>query len=476
LIPLIAYYTTLGLIIWLCVRDVKRRDGVSGATWLVVMWFLIFASRPVSSWLQGGRLSQQSADGYLDGSPMDAVIFFGLIVAGAAVLVRRSVQWSALISRNRWMFVFFFYCMVSVVWSDYPFVAFKRWFKDFGNVILLAVLLTEEKPVEAIKAVFVRCGIILVPLSFVLIRYYPEIGRIYTGWNRNDLMYVGVAAHKNTLGALLLVSAAALIWDLTSRTNPELRADRLFRRGRMLVLAMSIWLLLITDSATSLLCTLIFTGIYFGTKIKFLKRRLPRVELYAIAIGTLWFTLDSTLGLSELVIVNFLGRDMELTTRTEAWDLVLSAGINPLLGAGFKSFWAGERMVELWKVLPHIVQSHNGYVETYLNGGLLGVIFLAIMLLTGFARVKRDLVQGSEFARIRFTFWVITLFYNFSEAAFNQLSLLWCVTLLVVAETPVPMTSEQTVDSPAAAAARRPGPPVPHRFVLRPPAHGPLPR
>jgi exopolysaccharide production protein ExoQ len=474
-IPLIAYYGTLGLILWICVRDVKRRDGVSGATWLVVMWFIIFASRPISSWLQGGQLSQQSADGYLDGSPMDAVIFFALIFAGIVVLARRSVPWSALVSRNRWMFVFFFYCMVSVAWSDYPFVAFKRWFKDFGNVILLTVLLTEEKPVEAIKAVFVRCAAILVPLSFVFIRYFPEIGRIYTGWNKNDLMYVGVASHKNTLGGLLLVSAAALIWDLTTRTGGDQQADRWFRRARILVLAMAIWLLLIVDSATSLLCTVLFIGIYFGTRLAFVKRRLPRVELYALVIGTLWFTLDSTLGLSEMV-VGSVGRDMTLTTRTEAWDLVLAGGVNPLLGAGFKSFWAGERMVELWKVLPHIVQSHNGYVETYLNGGMLGVLFLLIMLVTGFVRVKRELVRGSEFARIRFTFWVITLFYNFSEAAFNQLSLLWCVTLLVIAETPLPLTSEQTAAAADDPSARRAPVRAPHRFVLQHPAHEPLRR
>jgi O-antigen ligase len=308
-----------------------------------------------------------------------------------------------------------------------------------------------------------------VPLSFVFIRYFPEIGRVFAGYNRNELMYVGVAAHKNTLGALLLVAAAALVWDLTSRTGVDPKADRPFRWARLFVLVQAIWLLRMANSATALLCTVLFVGIYFATRLALVQRRLPRVELYVAASATLWFTLDSTLGLSELVIVDILGRDMDLTTRTEAWDLLLAADINPLVGAGFKSFWAGERMIELWKVLPNIIQSHNGYVETYLNGGLFGLGLLAVMLLTGFGRLKRELVRGSEFARVRFTFWVIVLFYNFSEAAFNQLSLLWCVTLLVIAETPVPMTSEQT-----AAAARRVAVPVPHRFVLQRPAHDTL--
>ena len=469
MVPTLIWYATLGLIIWICAKDVKRRDGVSGATWLVVMWFMINTSRPVSSWFQGD--TQQTVDGYLDGSPLDATFFFALIFAGLVVLAVRNVQWSAFISRNRWMFLFFFYCLVSVVWSDYPFVAFKRWVKDFGNVILLAVLLTEAKPVEAIKAALVRCGVILVPLSFALVRYFPEIGRVFAGYNRNEVMYVGVAAHKNTLGALLLVSAAALVWDLTSRTGVDPKADRPFRWARLLILVQAVYLLRMANSATALVCTVLFIGIYFAMRLAFVQRRLPRVELYAVVTATLWFTLDSTLGLSEMVIVDLLGRDMDLTTRTEAWDLLLAAQINPLVGAGFKSFWAGERMVEIWKVLPNIVQSHNGYVETYLNGGLIGVVLLAIMLLTGFGRLKRELVQGSEFARVRFTLWIIVLFYNFSEAAFNQLSLLWCVTLLVIAETPLPVTSEQTAGAPAGAAAAHRLVPVPHRFVLQRPAH-----
>ena len=108
-----------------------------------------------------------------------------------------------------------------------------------------------------------------------------------------------------------------------------------------------------------------------------------------------------------------------------------------MFGAGFKSFWSGERMERLWESLPGIVQAHSGYVELYLNGGLVGLAFLTILLLTGFSRIKQRLMAGDDYARVQLTFWVITLVYNFSEASFNQLSLLWIVTLLIVAERPI---------------------------------------
>src|SRR6185503_18647312 len=299
--PQIALLAAYGLIGWLLRRDVKRRTGVSHAVWIVAMWFAIFASRPFSSWFQGQQA--QTAESYLEGSPLDAMMFFGLILAGAAVLVRRSVRFGPIVAANKWVFLFFGYCAISVVWSDYPFVAFKRWFKDFGNVVMVLVLLTEQAPIEAIKASFVRCASVLVPLSFAFIRYIPELGRTYTGWNRNDLMYVGVATHKNTLGALLLISCVFLYWDLTTRpAAPKKWAWLVDRADAMIVFLMAFWLLLIADSATSLLCTFLSIGLYTATALAPVKRRLGKVEVYAIVGGALWFTLDSTLGISEMIV------------------------------------------------------------------------------------------------------------------------------------------------------------------------------
>jgi O-antigen ligase len=127
---------------------------------------------------------------------------------------------------------------------------------------------------------------------------------------------------------------------------------------------------------------------------------------------------------------------MTLTTRTDAWQLFFQLDLNPMFGAGFKSFWVGDRMRQIWANFPGIVQAHNGYIETYLEGGFVGLLVLTILMLSGLRNIKRHLVAGDDFAPVRLTFWVVALFYNFSEAAFTQLSLLWIVTLLVLMESP----------------------------------------
>jgi O-antigen ligase len=158
----------------------------------------------------------------------------------------------------------------------------------------------------------------------------------------------------------------------------------------------------------------------------------------------LWFGLDAAFNITEMVVLS-LGRDMTLTTRTVAWDMVLQMDLNPLLGAGFKSFWAGERMIRIWQQFPGIVQAHNGYIEVYLQGGFMALLLLTGMMWSGFRKIKQRVVAGDDFARVRLTFWLIALIYNFSEAAFTHLSMLWIVTLFIIAEAPAMVAAEAPV-------------------------------
>ena len=423
------------LIAVLFARSVWRNPAIASANWLVLAWVAIFASRPVSAWFDPAAVAV-TPDTYLEGSPVDRAVFLLLILASWIVLLWRRVSLIEVMSRNRWLFAFYAYCAISVLWSEFPFVAFKRWFKDFGTVGMILILLTDPKPLDAIRTVFFRCACLLVPLSVIFIKYYPYLGRTYTGYSQNELMYTGVATHKNTLGALVLVVCLFVIWDLMFRPVQDDRQ----RSGtawidKIAVLGMALWLLRVANSATSLLCTIVGATVLLGSTITAIRRQYRFIEVYA-AIGIcLWFLLDSTLGLSTSV-VSSLGRDMTLTSRTSIWEVVLDQGVSPVFGAGFKSFWMGDRMARLWVKFPGIIQAHNGYIETYLEGGAVGVLLLGGVLLAGLRKIKRGLVAGERFAPLRLAFWFVVVLYNFSEAAFTQLSLLWIVTLLVIIEGP----------------------------------------
>ena len=43
---------------------------------------------------------------------------------------------------------------------------------------MILVILSEEDPANAIRTVFVRCAYVLIPLSILFIKYYPEVRRV----------------------------------------------------------------------------------------------------------------------------------------------------------------------------------------------------------------------------------------------------------------------------------------------------------
>ena len=68
--------------------------------------------------------------------------------------------------------------------------------------------------------------------------------------------------------------------------------------------------------------------------------------------------------------------------------MLLSQADNPILGAGFNSFWSGQRL-EVLLGKYNIIQAHNGYLETYLNGGWIAVLLFVILVFQP-ARASRE--------------------------------------------------------------------------------------
>src|SRR5271166_5735841 len=227
--PNIASLLCLGFIGWIFYRYSERQAGVSSALWIPLAWLFIVSSRPVSLWIGMGQ-AQNASEQQLDGIPLDSLVFLALIVAGTTVLVRRHVNWAILFRRNRWLFIFFIYLGVSVLWSEYTFVALKRWIKDLGNIIMVLVVLSDQNPIQAVRFLLARCCYLLLPLSVLLIKYFPELGRYYDGWVGTPF-YCGVTTDKNMLGMTLFACSLSLIWMLLQpdrrRTGVKARLDYL---------------------------------------------------------------------------------------------------------------------------------------------------------------------------------------------------------------------------------------------------------
>lgn len=420
------------VILYLLWADLQTDDRTSHAIWIPVCWMFLAGSRSVSQWLElGGPVDPMQV--YMEGSPVDAATYAALILAGTAVLLRRSVDWGLLLTRHRWIWFYFLFCAVSILWADDSFISLKRWVKALGTVVIVLVVLTEDRPIEAIGAVIRRLAFIALPLSVLFIKFVPEMGRMY---HMGSPLYTGVSAHKSGLGEICLITGIWFLWSLILRWKEEAEAGNF---SRILVsisfLFVIAWLLQMANSATAVMSILVVAALFAVARVPAVASEPRRFALIGGTVISLLTFLELTIGMSDLVITS-LGRSRDLTTRVPMWDMLLSLDTNPLFGVGYESFWSGERMTQIWRKYPGIIQAHNGYLDLYLNVGVVGLLLLLIGILSGLVKAIRNLDDDYAISVLRVAFIAAAVLYNWTEAAIKPVSNMFIILLLGILDLP----------------------------------------
>jgi O-antigen ligase len=325
-----------------------------------------------------------------------------------------------------------------VLWSDFSVVSLKRWIKEVGTLVMVLVVLSDPNHDEAVKTVFRRCAYVLLPLSVLFIKYYPDLGRAYSPWT-GEVGYSGVTVGKNSLGVLCLIFGMFFVWNfVTSSSKKGIAADKQRLLIHAIILIMIFWLFAKANSATSLVCFIIGVCMIVGSRMRILRANPRSFVRYVMVAGLIVFAFVTILDMSKTLVLN-LGRDETLTGRTDLWRELVKVDINPFIGTGYESFWLGDRAAKLWqKYSFHPNQSHNGYLETYLNLGVMGLFLLAGVVVSAYRKIRQGLELDFDFGAFCLALLIIILLHNITEASFQGLSLMWFVFLLIGMEVPKP--------------------------------------
>jgi exopolysaccharide production protein ExoQ len=441
--PPVALLVTVAFVFFLFRRDIREKANVTGALWLPVVWMSLIGSRSVVQWLNvlGVPIGARSME---EGNPLDAFVYFGLIASGVYVLNKRGVSLSEVIRNNQWLTIFIIYCFLAVLWSDFPFVAFKRWIKILGHPVMVLILFTEPDPEEALKRLIKRSAYVLVPFSILVIKFYPKIGRNFDEWSGLPTS-MGVNVSKNGMGCVCMILGFFFFWQLLQTW----RSPRgVARRNELLLigafLLMISYLFRKLHTATAVLSLLIGIVVMVVVGRRFVNRRL--IGTYVIVGVLLLLVGELTFGLTGH-IVELTQHGATLAGRAELWRELLAMKTNPLFGVGFESFWLGDRLHALWEARWwRPTEAHNGYLETYLTLGLVGLFLLAGVIIATFRKIRLDLLTNPEWGRVCLGFLATVILYNWTEATFRGLSVLWFAFYIIALDYPK-LDSESAAES-----------------------------
>jgi exopolysaccharide production protein ExoQ len=394
--------------------------------------FLI-ASRPPTAWLRIAGIPIVGGS-FEEGNPLDAAFYLSLTLAGLYVLNQRGVSLSEFVQNNQWLTIFFIYCFLAILWSEFPFVSFKRWIKIIGHPVMVLVIFSEPDPMEAVIRLLKRVAYVVLAVSILWIKYYPELGRGADEWG-GPMTNFGITVGKNSLGCICAIFALFFVWHLLRVRRTE-KSDS--RRNEIRLLAVLLlmvgWCLWKAHSATSWMSLLAAAVVMVFLGFRTLKIRL--IGAYAVAAAVVLVIAQLTFDVYGK-IVDVSGHESTLQGRGRLWEELLRYQDSPVFGVGFESFWLGDRLREFqdsfrWKP----TQAHNGYLEAYLNLGIVGLLILIAFILATFYKCRHELLRDFDWGRLRMGLLIAIVVRNWTEAGFVGLAFAFFVFFLITIDYP----------------------------------------
>ncbi|MGY3451452.1 O-antigen ligase family protein [Bradyrhizobium sp. USDA 4353] len=352
---------------------------------------------------------------------------------------------------------YFAFAGASIAWAFKPEFAFVRFVQEAMvlTAVVLPALLSNPRA-DILRGVFlcmatgVILNVMLIPGGYAT---YAQYGSALV-----DIGYQGYFSDKNLLGEFAAIAFLLAVHELL---YPG------FRRALGLVVAIAaVVLIFLSSSKTALGLALLAPVLALLTlSVSRTLRLAPVLILAVLLLGYVVF--GGLAGFTTSRIAYLLTGDSSFTGRTTIWAFSeMEIAKRPLLGWGYQSFWlVGADAPSItdapgWvKAMPN---SHNGYYDTMLELGYVGLALLLAFLATTVHVIGRVMTHDHKRAWILLSVALFVMFYNFLETLWlRAFDVSWVVFVLVAVEaarywrrSPLTMPSRQSASRRSAGFAR----------------------
>ena len=196
-------------------------------------------------------------------------------------------------------------------------------------------------------------------------------------------------------------------------------------------------LVILSTSKTALLASLAAIGLFIVLRIfrRFPVLRIPVTYMFlagtTIIVGLILVAPD--------MMLELIGKDRTLTGRTDIWDALLrSIKEKPYLGYGYGVYWMDQLGPSYYVRLQlqwGIPTAHNGWIETWLSVGVLGVALFALHFIWTFILALMRIRRGGSETYFAILIMVVFFVFSLSESAIlQQNDLSWVIFVAVSAK------------------------------------------
>jgi O-antigen ligase len=357
-------------------------------------------------------------DEIVTSSIVGQAVFIIIFLTSTISLIPYRTELYELLKKEKYLTLFLLWCLLSIGWSEFGFVSFKRWIKILSiYTSCLAVVLNYGSNLERMK----HFKYIVYPyliISIISVLFIPgAIDFDFGTWR-------GIAHTKNLLGQASLM--CIILCYIYFRFANSIR-------GKCLVipyLVLSLTLLIGSQSATALLSFVFF--IVVGS-ILWLDKLSETLGIGHIFVFLVALTVLGIIGLIVyldpdiiVLIPEAFGKDMSFTGRIDLWEYIFNQSKEHLfIGAGFDGFWVmeNENLMNFYRKIGWFpFQAHNGYLDILNETGLVGLFLFFMMIIHYFI----NLINHKTLHPWKWII-IIVLIMNFMETSLFRPKLLYAL-------------------------------------------------
>lgn len=304
------------------------------------------------------------------------VVFLFLFFSSLIILFKRYDRIFSFIRSEKYLGLFVLICLLSAVWSDYPFLSFKRSFQLFVMFLIVVEALVNIDPKILLKQVKVVVSLYLF-FNLYACRFIPAaIDPVFGTWR-------GIEVQKNLLAQTTLF---CLLSSIVLFNFDKARFSKIY--DSLLILT-SLLIIYKAHSSTGIIAVTIIMsmGLVFQIESIFNSLGIGRSVLGLTFLFILSLSIIFIIFSSEIfgLIPGYFGKDMTLSGRVDIWEFALNdIEKKMLLGYGFATYWImGSSRLEIFASYFQgfkVNEAHNGYLEILLQLGVVGFIFFLFVI------------------------------------------------------------------------------------------------